>query len=118
MVQRIDCMSSSADPGRNEMTGRISPLAGKPVPSAMLVNVPRLMTDYFVRQPDPSVVSQRIAFGTSGHRGSAFDAAFNEAHILATTQAICLYRAEHGVTGPLFLGWDTHALSEAALASA
>jgi len=100
------------------MTGRISPLAGKPVPSSMLVNVPRLMTDYFVRQPDPSVASQRVAFGTSGHRGSAFDAAFNEAHILATTQAICLYRRQNNIDGPHFVGIDTHALSEAALASA
>jgi phosphoglucomutase len=100
------------------MTGRISPFAGKPVPSYMLVNVPRLMTAYFVQQPDPSVPEQRVAFGTSGHRGSAFDAAFNEAHILATTQAICLYRRGKGIDGPLFLGIDTHALSEAARASA
>src|SRR5713226_6335094 len=100
------------------MAGRVSPLAGKPVPSSMLVNVPRLMTAYFVQQPDPSVPAQRVAFGTSVHRGSAFDAAFNEAHILATTQAICLYRREKGIDGPLFVGIDTHALSEAALASA
>src|SRR5882762_5530303 len=100
------------------MTGRISPLAGKPVPSSMLVNVPRLMTAYFGQQPDPSVPEQRVAFGTSGHRGSAFDAAFNEAHILATTQAICLYRRQNNIDGPLFVGIDTHALSEAALASA
>src|SRR5258706_15941546 len=100
------------------MAGTISPLAGKPVPASMLVNVPRLMTDYFVQQPDPSVPEQIVAFGTSGHRGSAFDAAFNEAHILATTQAICLYRRQNGIDGPLFVGIDTHALSEAALASA
>src|SRR5882672_10794979 len=100
------------------MAGTISPLAGKPVPASMLVNVPRLMTDYFVQQPDPSVPEQRVAFGTSGHRGSAFDAAFNEAHILATTQAICLYRRQNNIDGPLFVGIDTHALSEAALASA
>ena len=100
------------------MAGRISPLAGKPVPSSMLVNVPRLMTAYFVREPDPSVPAQRVAFGTSGHRGSAFDTAFNEAHILATTQAICLYRRQNGIDGPHFVGIDTHALSEAALASA
>jgi len=100
------------------MTGRISPLAGKPVPTSMLVNVPRLMMAYFVQQPDPSVPEQRVAFGTSGHRGSAFDTAFNEAHILATTQAICLYRQGKGIDGPLFLGIDTHALSEAARASA
>jgi phosphoglucomutase len=100
------------------MAGHISPLAGKPVTPAMLVNVPRLMTAYFVQQPDVSVPTQRVAFGTSGHRGSAFDAAFNEAHILATTQAICLYRRRNGIDGPLFIGIDTHALSEAALASA
>ncbi len=100
------------------MTGRISPLAGKPVPISLLVNVPRLMTAYFVQQPDPSVPAQRVAFGTSGHRGSAFDSAFNEAHILATTQAICLYRSQNGIDGPHFVGIDTHALSEAALASA
>src|SRR6195256_1360960 len=118
MVRPITCVSSWVDAGRIEMTGRISPLAGKPVPSSMLVNVPRLMTDYFVRQPDPSVASQRVTFGTSGHRGSAFDAAFNEAHILATTQAICLYRRQNGIDGPHFVGIDTHALSEAAFASA
>src|SRR2546421_3942337 len=100
------------------MTGRISPLAGKPVPSSMLVNVPRLMTAYFAQQPDPSVPEQRVAFGTSGHRGSSFDAAFNEAHILATTQAICEYRAEQGFDGPLFIGRDTHGLSEPAWATA
>src|SRR5882672_7897408 len=118
MARRIICVSSSVETERNEMTGRISPLAGKPVPSSMLVNVPRLMTDYFVLQPDPSVLSQRVAFGTSGHRGSAFDTAFNEAHILATTQAICLYRSQNGIDGPHFVGIDTHALSEAAVASA
>jgi phosphoglucomutase len=84
----------------------------------MLVNVPRLMTAYFARHPDPELAAERVAFGTSGHRGSAFDGAFNEDHILAATQAICLYRAENGITGPLFLGIDTHALSEAALVSA
>jgi len=100
------------------MAGKISPLAGKPVTPSMLVNVPRLMTDYFVREPDPAVAAQRVSFGTSGHRGSSFDASFNEAHILATTQAICLYRRRNGIDGPLFIGTDTHALSEAALASA
>src|SRR5882672_1079947 len=118
MARRIICVSSSVETERNEMTGRISPLAGKPVPSSMLVNVPRLMTDYFVLQPDPSVLSQRVAFGTSGHRGSAFDTAFNEAHILAITQAICLYRKQNGIDGPVFVGIDTHALSAPALASA
>src|SRR5215472_3595252 len=96
----------------------ISPLAGKPAEPAMLVNVPRLVTAYYAERPDPSIPAQRVAFGTSGHRGSAFDAAFNEAHILATTQAICMYRAGQGIDGPLFLGMDTHALSEPAFASA
>jgi phosphoglucomutase len=99
------------------MAGKISPLAGKPVPPSLLVNVPRLVTAYFTERPDPAVAEQRVSFGTSGHRGSAFDAAFNEAHILATTQAICLYRRQQGIDGPLFVGIDTHALSEAALAS-
>jgi phosphoglucomutase len=92
--------------------------AGKPADPAMLTNIPRLMTAYYTRRPDPAVREQRVAFGTSGHRGSAFDSAFNEAHILAITQAICLYRRQHDIDGPLFLGIDTHALSESALASA
>jgi phosphoglucomutase len=100
------------------MSGQISPLAGKPVTPAMLVNVPRLMTAYFVQQPDASIPAQRVAFGTSGHRGSAFATSFNEAHVLACTQAHCLYRRRNGIDGPLFVGIDTHALSEAALASA
>src|SRR5208283_4727281 len=96
----------------------ISPLAGKPAEASMLVNVPRLVTAYYTGRPDPSVPSQRVAFGTSGHRGSSLDDAFNEAHILAITQAICLYRKQKGIDGPLFLGIDTHALSEPAFASA
>ena len=84
----------------------------------MLVNVPRLVTAYFAGKPDPAVPAQRVAFGTSGHRGSAFNNAFNEAHILAISQAICHYRRGSGVTGPLFIGIDTHALAEPALASA
>jgi phosphoglucomutase len=96
----------------------IHPNAGKPMEPAKLINVPRLITAYYTGQPDPSVPAQRVAFGTSGHRGSSFDNAFNEAHILATTQAICLYRKQQGIDGPLFLGIDTHALSEPALASA
>jgi phosphoglucomutase len=100
------------------MSERINPLAGKPVPSSLLVNIPRLMTAYFALMPDPTIISQRVAFGTSGHRGSAFAAAFNEAHILAITQAVCLYRRQAGIDGPLFLGMDTHALSEAAFATA
>lgn len=97
---------------------RLSPLAGKPVPPSLLVNISRLLTAYFVLVPDPAIAAQRVAFGTSGHRGSAFAAAFNEAHILAITQAVCLYRRRVGTDGPLFLGMDTHALSEAAFATA
>ena len=96
----------------------VSPRAGKLAEASMLVNVPRLVTAYYTEEPDPSVPEQRVAFGTSGHRGSAFDKAFNEGHILAITQAICLYRRKQGIDGPLFLGMDTHALSEPALASA
>jgi phosphoglucomutase len=84
----------------------------------MLVNVPKLVTAYFAETPDASVAAQRVSFGTSGHRGSAFDKAFNEWHILAICQAICLYRKQHGIDGPLFLGMDTHALSIPAVASA
>jgi phosphoglucomutase len=94
------------------------PLAGKPAPAAALVNVPRLITAYFTEHPDPANPAQRVAFGTSGHRGSAFKDSFNEAHILAVTQAICLQRKQDGVDGPLFLGMDTHALSEPAFVSA
>jgi phosphoglucomutase len=97
---------------------KISPLAGKLATPAMLVNVPRLVTAYYTEVPEPSVPDQRITFGTSGHRGSAFDKAFNEWHILAITQAICLYRKQHKIDGPPFLGMDTHALSVPALASA
>jgi phosphoglucomutase len=97
---------------------KLHPLAGKPAPPSMLVNVPRLITAYYSERPDPAVASQRVAFGTSGHRGSAFERAFNEAHILAITQAICDYRRDHHIDGPLFMGMDTHALSEPAFASA
>src|ERR1700694_160685 len=96
----------------------VSPLAGKPAPASMLVNVPRLVTAYYAEHPDPSVAAERVAFGTSGHRGSAFERTFNEAHILAVTQAICLYRTAHGIDGPLFMGMDTHALPEPAFVSA
>jgi phosphoglucomutase len=97
---------------------KLNPLAGKPAPPSMLVNVPRLVTAYYAENPDPAIASQRVAFGTSGHRGSAFERAFNEAHILAITQAICAYRKGQNIDGPLFLGMDTHALSEPAFASA
>jgi phosphoglucomutase len=100
------------------MAETISPLAGKPAPLSLLVNVPRLVTDYYSLVPDPAVAAQRVAFGTSGHRGSAFASAFNEAHILSIAQAVCLYRRHAGIDGPLFLGMDTHALSEPAFASA
>src|SRR3982751_1729079 len=100
------------------MAAEVSPLAGKPVPASMLVNVPRLVTAYFAGQPDPKIPSQRVAFGTSGHRGSAFNNAFNEAHILAVSQAVCEHRHRCGIDGPLFLGIDTHALAEPAFASA
>jgi phosphoglucomutase len=97
---------------------QISPFAGKPATASGLVNVPRLVTAYYTEVPDPSVPAQRVAFGTSGHRGSAFDKAFNEWHILAISQAICQHRELNKVDGPLFLGMDTHALSVPALASA
>jgi phosphoglucomutase len=96
----------------------VSPLAGKPAPASMLVNVPRLVTAYYAEHPDPAVAAERVAFGTSGHRGSAFERRFNEAHILAITQAICSYRQAHRIDGPLFMGMDTHALSEPAFVSA
>jgi phosphoglucomutase len=95
-----------------------NPGAGKPVDQASLVNVPRLVTAYFASKPDASDATQRVAFGTSGHRGSSLRHSFNEDHILATTQAICDHRRQVGLTGPLFIGIDTHALAEPALASA
>src|SRR5215471_5054147 len=96
----------------------ISPLAGKPADPSLLINVPRLVTAYYTRRVDAAVPAQRVSFGTSGHRGSALDGAFNEAHILAITQAICLYRKQQSIDGPLYIGMDTHALSEPAFASA
>jgi phosphoglucomutase len=84
----------------------------------MLANIPRLMTAYYTKRPDAKRREQRVAFGTSGHRGSALVGSFNETHILAITEAICAYRRAQGIDGPLFLGIDTHALSESALASA
>ncbi|MBW4024023.1 MAG: alpha-D-glucose phosphate-specific phosphoglucomutase [Proteobacteria bacterium] len=100
------------------MSRIVSPLAGKLVEPGQLVDVPRLITAYFDRKPDPENPAQRVVFGTSGHRGSSFDGSFNENHILAVTQAICLHRTRHGVSGPLFIGIDTHALSVPALATA
>jgi phosphoglucomutase len=100
------------------VSAKINPLAGKTADPSMLANIPRLVTAYFAGKPDPSVPAQRVAFGTSGHRGSAFNNAFNEAHILAISQAVCDVRRSRGITGPLFVGIDTHALAEPALASA
>jgi phosphoglucomutase len=100
------------------VTAKVNPLAGKIVEPSMLANIPRLVTAYFAGKPDPSLQAQRVAFGTSGHRGSAFNNAFNEAHILAISQAVCDHRKSRGITGPLFVGIDTHALAEPALASA
>jgi phosphoglucomutase len=97
---------------------KISPLAGKPAPPAMLVDVPRLVSAYSTEVPDSAIPGQQVAFGTSGHRGSAFQKTFNEWHVLAITQAICRHRAQQAVDGPLFLGIDTHALSVPACASA
>ena len=97
---------------------KISPHAGKPPEPSALVDVPKLIAAYYTEAPDASVPSQRVAFGTSGHRGSSFDRAFNEEHILAISQAICLYRKQEQIEGPLYLGKDTHALSEPALRSA
>jgi phosphoglucomutase len=92
----------------------INSAAGKPADPSILVNIPRLITAYYAQQPDVSIPAQKVAFGTSGHRGSSFSNSFNEWHILAITQAICLYRKEQKIEGPLFLGIDTHALSEPA----
>ena len=96
----------------------ISPNAGHPADVSLLVNVPRLMTAYYATHPEPAIPSQRVAFGTSGHRGTSLQATFNEDHIVATTQAICDYRRQQNIDGPLFMGMDTHALSEAAFTSA
>jgi phosphoglucomutase len=96
----------------------VSPLAGQRAPRSILVDVPRLVSAYYVYTPDPADPAQRVAFGTSGHRGSSLRSAFNEAHILAVVQAICDHRREQGIDGPLFLGVDTHALSEPARVTA
>ena len=93
-------------------------LAGKPAPRELLANIPRLVSMYYAIQPDPDEAGQLVAFGTSGHRGTSVDGTFNEEHILAISQAICEYRRTLGADGPLFLGMDTHALSEPALNTA
>jgi len=101
-----------------QSSSRIDPAAGKPAPAASLVNLPRLLAAYAGERPDPSVPSERVSFGTSGHRGCSLERSFNEWHVLAISQAICEYRARRGTDGPLFIGIDTHALSEPALHSA
>jgi phosphoglucomutase len=95
----------------------VKPQPGKPAPPALLVDLPKLITAYYSESPDPAVAAQRVAFGTSGHRGSSFEGSFNEAHLLAMTQAICSHRKQQGITGPLFLGFDTHGLSAPAFAT-
>jgi len=97
---------------------RVNPLAGQPAPAASLVDVPRLITAYYSERPDPAIAAQRVAFGTSGHRGCSFDLGFNELHVLAISQAICEHRRQRHIDGPLFMGFDTHALSAPAFASA
>jgi phosphoglucomutase len=96
----------------------LHPQAGQLPNPDQLTDIPRLITAYFTLQPDPSVRAQRVSFGTSGHRGSSFSHSFNEQHILATTQAICMYREKEGISGPVFMGIDSHALSEPAQATA
>ena len=96
----------------------VSPLAGKPADSSILIDVPKVLAAYYSGRPDPSVSAQRVAFGTSEHRGCSLDNSFNEAHILAISQAICLYGKQQGIDGPLYIGFDTQALSEPAFKSA
>jgi phosphoglucomutase len=96
----------------------VHPRAGKPAIPSILADIPRLVTAYYTGIPDPAMPRQRVAFGTSGHRGSSLDASFNEWHVLAISQAICQYRRSQNIDGPLFLGIDTHALSVPACASA
>src|SRR6267142_7255949 len=104
MPSTLDTHSLTGEPN-------LSPLAGKPAPKEMLVNVASLERDYFERRPDVQDPNQLVIFGTSGHRGSPMHGTFTEAHILAITQAICDYRRGHGTDGPLYMGKDTHALS-------
>jgi phosphoglucomutase len=100
------------------LSTRVNPLAGHPAPAGSLVDIPRLITAYYSERPDPGIAAQRVAFGTSGHRGSSFGVSFNEFHVLAISQAICEYRKQRNINGPLFIGCDTHALSAPAFASA
>lgn len=99
-------------------TSRIDPRAGHLPSAGQLVDTAKLIDAYYTRRPDPAMAAQQVTFGTSGHRGSSFDSAFNEAHVLAITQAICLYRQKNGISGPLFIGFDTHALSRPAFETA
>jgi phosphoglucomutase len=117
-IDGIGIVRRTLTPLRKGEARNIDPLAGKPAPAAMLVNVPRLVTAYYTDIPDAAIPAQRVAFGTSGHRGSAFEKSFNEWHIVAISQAICEYRKRRGINGPLFLGIDTHALSVSAYANA
>src|SRR5262245_58723945 len=103
---------TAADPTKERRM--ISPLAGKPAPTSILVDLVRLEQAYYERKPDTNDSSQLVIFGTSGHRGSPFNGSFTESHIAAITQAICDYRRAHGINGPLYIGKDTHALSEPA----
>ena len=103
---------------KNDAAVKIDPRAGNPADPSMLIDVPELIAAYYTQVPDPSVPEQRVAFGTSGHRGCAFEHSFNEHHVLAISQAICRYRSQRNIDGPLFLGMDTHALSGPALATA
>jgi len=96
----------------------VNPLAGKVAPASILVNVTKLIAAYYIERPEPDNPQQQVVFGTSGHRGSSFDGSFTETHVLAICQAICLYRKKEGFDGPLFIGIDTHALSELAFISA
>ena len=100
------------------MNPKLDALAGKPAPETLLVDVPKLLEAYTALRPDPAEPTQRVSFGTSGHRGSSFDRSFNEWHVLAITQAICDYRRQKGINGPLYIGIDTHALSQPAFESA
>jgi len=97
-------ISNSSPVANSNPAARLNPLAGKPAPASLLTNIPQLLTDYFSLRPDANIPAQQVSFGTSGHRGSAFDRAFNEWHVLAISQAICEYRKSKGIDGPLFLG--------------
>ncbi len=110
--------SNTPKADRSVSQAGVSPLAGKPPDPLSLVNIPRLIAAYYTERPDPSIAAHRVSFGTSGHRGSAFACGFNEWHVLAIAQAICRYREAQAINGPLFLGIDTHALSEPASRSA